>query len=239
MADRQVVEGVWPGPITITRGRSRADARRWNDETPAGHLRLVRGSADFLAEATATVAEYSGGLVYSPALYPSATRVWRRAGYRPFDSLIVMERGLAARWAAPERLVEPERNPNWDRVVEIDDAAFEGFWRMSGIGLAESSAATRRGIVLTVEDGPGTVGYAIVGVDWGVAYLQRIAVMPQHSGKGIGADLLRAALNWARQEGARAVVLNVRDGADVARRLYQTHGFVDTGTRLEILGSGD
>jgi ribosomal protein S18 acetylase RimI-like enzyme len=63
--------------------------------------------------------------------------------------------------------------------------------------------------------------------------------MPRHSGKGIGADLLRAALSWARQEGARAVVLNVRDGADVARRLYQSHGFVDTGTRLEILRNGD
>lgn len=235
MWDRLVVTGSWPGRMTITRGWARAEARKWNDETTAGHIRLLRGGADFLGGATQLISEHSGGVVYSPALYPGATRVWGRAGYQPMDTLLVMERDLDLPWSPPQRELHPIEEPDWGALVEVDGHAFEGFWRMGGAGLRESAAATRRSAVLVVDEGAAPVGYAIVGAEWGTGYLQRVAVSPKHRGRGIGADLVRAALGWARGQGSRVIMLNVREQTAPARRLYRRHGFVDTSTRLEIL----
>jgi ribosomal protein S18 acetylase RimI-like enzyme len=234
MSDHLVVEGNWPGRLQITRAWARAEARPWNDESAAGQLRLVRGGADFLAEATRVVTEAGGSPVFSPALYPTSTRVWQRSGYRLFDQLVVMERSLMVPWPEPTLPITIDR-PVWTDLLAVDHAAFEGFWRMSRLGLAESSAATRRSAVLTVETGGGIAGYAIVGAQRGVGYLQRIAVGPESREQGMGTALVRAAMTWARGQGCRTMILNVRKEATPARDLYHGAGFNTTDTRLEIM----
>jgi ribosomal protein S18 acetylase RimI-like enzyme len=235
MSDRLVVTGTWPRGLTITKGWARAEARRWNDDTEAGHIRLVRGRAEFLDEATGLVSHHAGGVVYSPALFPGATRVWARAGYQPIDSLLVMERDLSSPWPDPQRSLSSHPTPDWDSLVAVDAAAFEGFWRMSATGLRESATATRRGAVLVAAEEEAPIGFAIVGAEWGSGYLQRVAVSPAHRGQGIGTDLVRASLSWARRQGSRAMVLNVRQQSTAARRLYRRVGFVETPTHLQIL----
>ena len=235
--DHLVVEGTWPDRLRITRGWARAEARPWNDETPAAQLRLIRGGADFLVEATGVVGDRGGEPVYSPALYPTSTRVWNRAGYQRIDQLLVLERPLTL--SSPEPAVAIRTGePDWDGLVDVDRAAFEGFWRMSRTGLEESAAATRHSTVLTVGDTGRVQGYAIVGAQRGVGYLQRIAVEPESGRRGLGTELVRAGLSWARSHGCRSMVLNVRAGALPARGLYEATGFSDTGTRLEIMGHG-
>lgn len=236
MNDLLVVEGTWPDRLRITRGWARAEARPWNDESGAAQLRMMRGGADFLGEATERVVAVGGDPVYSPALYPSSTRVWIRAGYQEFDQLFVLERSLMTTWPEPRCEVEAG-NPDWNALVAVDRAAFEGFWRMSRVGLEEAARATSLSMVLTVGDGPGTRGYSIVGAQRGVGYLQRIAVDPTWGGRGVGTDLVLASLGWARSRGCRTMVLNVRHHAGPARRLYQATGFHDTGTRLSIMGN--
>ncbi len=236
MTDIPVVEGTWPGRLEITRGWGRAVARPWNDDTTAAQIRMVRGSADFLDVATSLVGRAGGDPTYSPALYPSATRVWARAGYQMAGRLMVMERSLSVPWPHPHSRVDQTSN-DWDALVALDRAAFEGFWRMGRFGLEEAYRATGRSMILTVgENGP--VGYAIVGAQRGVGYLQRIAVSPRAGGQGLGTDLVHSALAWARARGARTMLLNVREEASPARRLYHATGFHDTGTRLAIMGRG-
>ena len=50
--NRLHVDGVWPGPLSVRRGWSRAVARPWNDEAPDAAMRLIRGSHEFLGEAS-------------------------------------------------------------------------------------------------------------------------------------------------------------------------------------------
>lgn len=118
--------------------------------------------------------------------------------------------------------------------MEIDRLAFQGFWRMSPAGLTEAMSSTARSVVLTVGD-TEILGYAIVGAQWNVSYLQRIAVRPEQAGKNVGSDLVRAALAWARKTSAQTMVLNVRNENARARRLYSKEGFAPTGTALRIL----
>lgn len=229
------VEGSWPGPIALSSGWFRARARPWNESVSDPMVRLERGGSDFLGTVSHTLAEMGAGRVYSPALYPPSTGVWRRSGFEDFATLDVMERLLPG--APPPETGETrlETRPDWAAIVEVDRQAFEGFWGMSVHGLAEAHE-TNKSTALFVVDGPnGHDGYAIVGTQWGTVYLHRIAVRPGASGSGLGAALLSAAIAWGARTGGRTMVLNVRPDNTRAKRLYRRFAFADTGTSLLVL----
>ncbi|WP_241827900.1 GNAT family N-acetyltransferase [Actinopolymorpha singaporensis] len=56
-------------------------------------------------------------------------------------------------------------------------------------------------------------------------------VGPAARGRGVGAHLVAAVVDWATRTGAARVHLWVTDGNDPARRLYERCGFVPTGER--------
>ena len=233
------VEGQWPSPITLSRGWGKAVARPWNAEAPDGFLRLLRGRADFLESATEEVASISGSGVFSPAMFSSSMRIWKRAGSEEVRRLTVMERPLGTDIEAPPMPIEASVEVPWHRVLEIDRSAFTGFWRMSLEGLKEALASTNPSVTLTASIDQKIVGYVIVGAQWGTAYLQRVAVEEQSAGRGIGTALVRAAVRWARQTSAGSMVLNVRSQNERASRVYERCGFSNTGKTLRILRYGD
>lgn len=211
-------------------------ARPWNDESPDAFLRLERGRTEFLRSATEKVSSICGSGVFSPAMFRGSTHIWARAGYEEVRQLEVMERPLGISVEPPHREVREDPKPDWNRLLAIDQAAFEGFWRMSVDGLREALASTSPSSVLTV--GEGVDGYAIVGSQWGIAYLQRVAVDPDRGGRGLGTDLIRAAVKWGQTTAAGSMVLNVRLENERARRVYESQGFTITGTNLHILRYG-
>jgi ribosomal protein S18 acetylase RimI-like enzyme len=234
------IEGDWPSPITLSRGWSRASARRWNDEADDVLIKLDRGGVEFLKAVTNEVIDISHAATLSPALYPSATRVWKRCGYSEVQRLEIMERSTTRTAGIERPPVTVAATVDWDRIVAIDKAAFEGFWRMNGDGLREALAVTPTSAMLVAEstdDGGGSTlsGFAIVGAQWNVSYLQRIAVHPEASGAGIGSSLVAAALRWGAGQAASTMVLNVRGENPKARRLYEKAGFSSTGTYLRVL----
>lgn len=56
--------------------------------------------------------------------------------------------------------------------------------------------------------------------------LAKMAVAPSHQGRGIGEQLGRAAVAWARAQGATCVSLLTNSSLDGAIRLYHRLGFV-------------
>jgi ribosomal protein S18 acetylase RimI-like enzyme len=233
--DRVHVDGTWPGAVTIRRGWSRAQARPWNDEGPEAAVRLVRGSSDFLRASAGALRDLGAVEVYSPALYPNATRVWDDAGFSRFRELTVMERVLDQTIEEPGHRVGLARTPDWQALAGVDRECFTGFWRMSALGLAEAMHATPRSALFQIDDGPGLIGYAIVGAQFTTSYLQRVAVLPERGSGGLGTALIRGCLLWARARGARSMVLNVRPENERAARIYRREGFTDTGVALQVL----
>ena len=202
-------------------------------------LRLDRGGADFLRLVTAHLQGLGAETAYSPALYPSATDVWRRAGFDDFVSLEIMERPLVGMpFPVDDAKVVIERRPDWEQILEVDRLAFEGFWGMSKLGLREAHMTNKTSAVLVVTEEQGLSGYAIVGMQWATVYLHRIAVRPEEGGRGIGAALLASALDWGTRSGGTSMVLNVRPENSRAKRLYERMGFVPATAAIEVLRHG-
>lgn len=217
-------------------GWFRARARPWNEVVSDPMVRLDRGGTEFLVAVVKRLRDLGAEGVFSPALYPDASGVWRRSGFEDYARLEVMERAVDA--GSPDTGrddVRQDPDPDWDRVLDVDRSAFEGFWGMSRPGLEEAVDVSRSNAVLVTGSNDSLSGYAIVGSQWGTVYLHRIAVRPEDSGQGVGSALLSAAIAWGRRSGARSIVLNVRPDNERAKGFYAHHGFMATSTALEVL----
>lgn len=233
------VDGPWPGLLTFTAGWSRARARPWNQAIPDPMVRIDRGGREFLSAVVDHLYGLGAGSVFSPALFPGSTRLWRRTGFDDYATLDVMERPLLGEPSGRAGIeVRSESRPDWDQILDVDREAFEGFWLMSRNGLVEAHDTNKTAVVLTARSDDRLTGYAIVGSQWGTAYLHRIAVRPADSGRGVGSALLDEAIRWATRTGARSMVLNVRPENARAKQVYQRAGFTDTGTALRVLRHG-
>lgn len=233
-AVRMKTRGTWPGPITLRRGWSLATARPWNDESSDAHLRLIRGTAEFLRDAALAI-PMKDGLVLSPPLAAGSTSMWEQADFQPHLVLDMFQRDLLARQAAPAIPVVAGEDAEWARAAEIDHAAFEPLWRLGAAGLKEALAATPTSSFLTVRSDNGeTTGFAIVGAGTSTGYLQRVAVDPAHARQGYGRALVRASLGWARNRGCRTMLLNTQPDNESAGSLYEQEGFTRVAAGLVI-----
>ncbi len=82
------------------------------------------------------------------------------------------------------------------------------------------------------EDSTGSfLGYLLLGGGGGFltpephGFIFDVWVTPEHRGKGIGKFLVEWAVNWARSKGYRKIKLEVAEGNDRARHVYEELGF--------------
>jgi GNAT superfamily N-acetyltransferase len=84
--------------------------------------------------------------------------------------------------------------------------------------------------VLETTSGPEGIAAGVPdSTDPAVVHLMAMWVHPAHRGSGAASALVQAVPAWAEERGARLVRLSVIDGNHRARRLYEKHGFQDTG----------
>lgn len=83
-----------------------------------------------------------------------------------------------------------------------------------------------RGFALVARADGAAVGMArcVLG---NVAMLESLVVRDKYRGLGIGAALLAAARETSKARGQKVMLLNVLNGNDGARRLYEREGFAD------------
>ena len=74
-------------------------------------------------------------------------------------------------------------------------------------------------------------GYAIMSMGKDEAHLLNLCVDPDRHGMGLGDQLLRFVLDFARKHKAVSTFLEVRPSNMAARRFYERRGFVEVGMR--------
>jgi ribosomal protein S18 acetylase RimI-like enzyme len=72
----------------------------------------------------------------------------------------------------------------------------------------------------------------VAGIEGETPHERRLVAMwvhPEHRGHGLGSSLVDQVVHWAREQGARRLVLWVADGNDAGLDLYRRHGFAESG----------
>ena len=95
-----------------------------------------------------------------------------------------------------------------------------------------SSPSAEREFPMVAEACGQFIGMAWVQVDptKRSAHLFQMWVAPAHRARGVGRKLVAAAIEWAKSQGAREIVLGVTSGDSPARRLYESAGFKTVGS---------
>lgn len=171
---------------------------------------------------------------YTSALSPAEQQPFLQAGFVVHEHLSLLRHDLhdlhllrasvpRSRRRGRARLRRARRS---DRraVLAVDSAAFNPFWQFDLQSLADARTATPSSRFRVAAD-PAVVGYAVTGRAGAVGYLQRLAVDPDHQGRGVGTALVADSLRWAESHGATAVLVNTQETNRKALSFYQHLGF--------------
>jgi ribosomal protein S18 acetylase RimI-like enzyme len=136
---------------------------------------------------------------------------------------------------------EPPLRRAWrgDRagVLELDNLAFDDFWRLDPGSLSEALHATPA-VRFRLGDNPtskSAAAYAITGRAGRRGYLQRVAVHPDARRHGWGRSLVFDALRWLRRHDARRALVNTQWKNEGALALYESCGFRRLPVGLTVL----
>ena len=115
-----------------------------------------------------------------------------------------------------------------DEVCNIENDAFSVPWSRNSFAEA---LADESNFLLVCETFEGIAGYADTWCVLDEATVTNIAVREDFRRRGIGAALLQAALDMAKERGISAVTLEVRKSNESAIKLYNRFGFEAVGIR--------
>lgn len=115
-----------------------------------------------------------------------------------------------------------------DEVCNIEEASFSVPWSRNSF--AEALADENNFLLVCEADGH-VAGYADTWCVLDEATITNIAVREDLRGKGIGAMLLKTALDMAKERDISAVTLEVRKSNEPAIKLYNCFGFEAVGIR--------
>ena len=89
----------------------------------------------------------------------------------------------------------------------------------------QDPAAYYAAVWVVEEDGEVVGSVALRCVDGDELELKRMYLRRHVRGRGLGRRLLETALEWARANGARRIVLDTAPEMRAAQRLYEAYGF--------------
>jgi dTDP-4-amino-4,6-dideoxy-D-galactose acyltransferase len=206
-----------------------------------------RLDTDRLAQARAWCATHAIDCLYFLANSddPQTSNSIRQSGFQPVDIRVTLEQSLAPRTAVPTpaiRTFQPSDLPLLCQIARAShhdsrfyydprfprsrcDLLYEAWIERSVNGWADT--------VLVAAFGGLPAGYLSCHLaDSGVGSIGLVAVSGEHRGKGLGRQLIDAALDYFQTRGMKRVTV-VTQGRNIAsQRLYQRCGFLTQSVQL-------
>jgi ribosomal protein S18 acetylase RimI-like enzyme len=173
-----------------------------------------------------------------PLAPENEARRYLEAGLRVTERVTVMRLDRPTHAGTPRAhagvTVRLAREDDLARLLALDAACFDRFWRYDAASLARLMASDRVAVATVDAE---IVGYTLSTLRGGDGGLGRLAVAAPHRRRGIGRALALEAVAWVAGSGARSVVLSTQEVNMASRGLYRSIGFRETGDVLVVCAS--
>lgn len=225
---------------TVTARGVRMRVRPWRGRSDTAELSAVPAGAmvppGLVAMAVERARTRGYVAVVTPALPAGEWRPYLDAGFTVREELHLLAHDLldlparrsADRPVRTRRVLRRDR----DRVLAIDRAAFDPFWRLDADALEDAVRATPSTRFRLDRQGRG---YALTGRAGDRGYVQRLAVDPAAQGSGLGSALVVDSLWWLRRWRVREALVNTQTSNGRAVALYERLGFRQRSEGLAVL----
>lgn len=222
----------------MTAGNDRFRIGSWRGDPAVGYLMpLTRIGPGGIDTALRNMHREGYRRIVTGALAHDEQGPFLRQGFRVHERLHLLKHDLRE---LPFTTAEVSIRRGWRRdrppSIDIDNRAFDDFWRFDAASFKEALEATpvSRFRVSTSED-RSVSGYTISGRSGRTGYLQRLAVDPSLQGNGIGSALVINTLNWLVRRGVTSALVNTQESNQGAFELYQRLGFEPIVPGLAVL----
>ncbi len=210
-------------------GDERLRVRPWRGDASTAYVAPVPGRHPVSARSVQLTAEAlrdrGVARIVTSALTPAEEIAFRQAGFSERERLHLLRHNLENLDRQDSALLRRSRRLDRGAILAADAAAFDSFWQLDDVGLAEAIRATPTARVRVAEIDHHVVGYAVNGRSGVAGYLQRLAVHPDAQGRGLGRSLVLDGLRWMRRRGAVHALVNTQMANERAFQLYLAVGF--------------
>lgn len=115
-----------------------------------------------------------------------------------------------------------------EQVAELEKVCFSESW---SYGLLEAGIHSPFDVYYVYEQEDRILGYCNLRLLAGEGEVQRIAVLPDCRRMGLARKMMEVMVDYARENRAAAISLEVRASNLPARNLYEAYGFVEEAVR--------
>jgi ribosomal protein S18 acetylase RimI-like enzyme len=227
------------GVEEVRRGAERLRVGVWRGDDSIAYVAPLTdraASAPMVRHACEVLARRGFRVVLTAALTEHERVGFVAEGFEVRDSLHLLAHDLNEWPGAPRTAMRRGRKRDRPAALAVDHAAFPPFWRLDDGGLHEALSATPTARFRVATSHRSIVGYCVTGRAGRRGYLQRLAVVPELQGRGIGRALVADALQWLARRGVTNTVVNTQVENERALQLYLAMGFRLQPSGLEVLG---
>ena len=129
-----------------------------------------------------------------------------------------------------EMHIRPMELKDVPKVVEVDQASFPTPWKQETYEHEISTNNYAQYFIVETEDGH-LIGYVGLWLVLEEAQITNIAIHPKYRGYKIGEKLFGFAMQYAMNQGAKRLSLEVRVSNIIAQKMYRKFGLVPGGIR--------
>ena len=237
----------------------RARLGNWPNDPAVAHLVLLDHhmvpDTDDVSDWIRTATLRGATSLRTGALFPASVWAFEQAGFRPIDTLTLLECNLEAplpiklstgRFSRRPTTTDPTRElriaplrrlrfADLHDAAEIDSRAFDPPWSNDPLTLTEICRATPHYRSRSVTENGHMTAFAISGRTSSWGYIQRLAVDPTAQRQGLGRRLVVDSLEWMLRRKVSRVMVNTAADNRRAISLYQSIGFETRPETLVIL----
>ena len=125
---------------------------------------------------------------------------------------------------------EKDRERFFNRIVWTENSCYRFPWARQAIQETLEPSPVRKCFLLLEDDSLSGISFYDTVLD--EASLNKLSIIPERQGCGLGRILLRESMTVLREKyGVLRFFLDVREGNVPARRLYASQGFTECGIR--------